>query len=140
MKWIEGHFQIPKTSFNIVLQLAKYQSTKKLIPISFKILWTQGITTTRLEDLETTARSENLYKIRRSLDHYKIITYNFPRIKIPNSPNRNGIIYLAFSLTSRHPVADYTPRKLYFHFFSHWMGHDRGDSFPFHFEPNGTPF
>ena len=31
-------------------------------------------------------------------------------------------------------------RKLYFHFLSHWMGYDRGDSFPFDFEPNGNPF
>ena len=31
-------------------------------------------------------------------------------------------------------------RKLYFHFLSHWMGYDRGDSFPFNFEPNGNPF
>ena len=31
-----------------------------------------------------------------------------------------------------------TLRKLYFH--SHWMGYDRGDSFPFDFEPNGFPF
>jgi len=29
-------------------------------------------------------------------------------------------------------------RKLYFH--SNWMGYDRGDSFPFDFEPNGIPF
>ena len=29
-------------------------------------------------------------------------------------------------------------RKLCFHFFSHWMGYDRGDSFDF--EPNGIPF
>ena len=30
--------------------------------------------------------------------------------------------------------------KLVFHFFSNWIGHDRGDSFPFDFEPNGIPF
>ena len=33
-----------------------------------------------------------------------------------------------------------TLRKLYFHFLSHWMGYDRGDSFPFDFEPNGFSF
>ena len=33
-----------------------------------------------------------------------------------------------------------TLRKLYFHFFSHWMVYDRGDSFPFYFEPNGILF
>ena len=33
-----------------------------------------------------------------------------------------------------------TLRKLYFHFLSHWMGYDRGDGFPFNFEPNGIPF
>ena len=31
-------------------------------------------------------------------------------------------------------------RKLYFHFLSHWMGYDRGDSFSFDFKPNGIPF
>ena len=31
-------------------------------------------------------------------------------------------------------------RKLYLHFFSHWMGYNRGDGFPFNFEPNGIPF
>ena len=31
-------------------------------------------------------------------------------------------------------------RKLYFYFLSRWMGYDRGDSFPFDFEPNGIPF
>ena len=31
-------------------------------------------------------------------------------------------------------------RKLLFHFLSNWMGYDRGDSFPFDFEPNGFPF
>ena len=29
-------------------------------------------------------------------------------------------------------------RKLYFHFLSNWMGYDRGDSFSFDFEPNGS--
>ena len=33
-----------------------------------------------------------------------------------------------------------TLRKLNFHFLSHWMGYDRGDSIPFDFEPNGIPF
>ena len=33
-----------------------------------------------------------------------------------------------------------TMRKLVFHFLSHWMGYDRGDSFPFDFEPNGIAF
>ena len=33
-----------------------------------------------------------------------------------------------------------TLRKLVFHFLSNWMGYDRGDSFPFNFEPNGNPF
>ena len=33
-----------------------------------------------------------------------------------------------------------TLRKLCFHFLSHWMGYDRGGSFPFDFEPNGFPF
>ena len=28
----------------------------------------------------------------------------------------------------------------YFHFLSHWMGYDRGDSFPFDSEPNLFPF
>ena len=31
-------------------------------------------------------------------------------------------------------------RKLDFHFLSYWMGYDRGDSFPFDFEPNEIPF
>ena len=31
-------------------------------------------------------------------------------------------------------------RKLYFLFFSYWMGYDRGDSFPIDVEPNGVPF
>ena len=31
-------------------------------------------------------------------------------------------------------------RKLVFHFLSNWMGYDRGDSFPFDFEPNENPF
>ena len=30
--------------------------------------------------------------------------------------------------------------KLYFHFLSNWTGSDRGDSFPFDFEPNRIPF
>ena len=30
--------------------------------------------------------------------------------------------------------------KLYFLFLSNWMGYDRGNSFPFDFEPNGNPF
>ena len=30
--------------------------------------------------------------------------------------------------------------ELYFHFLSHWMGDDRGDSFPSDFEPDGIPF
>ena len=34
----------------------------------------------------------------------------------------------------------YTLRKLYFYFLSHWIGYDRGDRFPFDFEPNGNPF
>ena len=33
-----------------------------------------------------------------------------------------------------------TLRKLYSPFLSNWMGYDRGDSFPFDFEPNGIPF
>ena len=33
-----------------------------------------------------------------------------------------------------------TLRKLYFHFLLNRMGYDRGDSFPFDFEPNGIPF
>ena len=32
-----------------------------------------------------------------------------------------------------------TLRKLNFHFLSHRMWYDRGDSFPFNFEPNGNP-
>ena len=31
-------------------------------------------------------------------------------------------------------------RKQYFDFLSNLMGYDRGDSFPFDFEPNGIPF
>ena len=31
-------------------------------------------------------------------------------------------------------------RKLDFHFLSNWMGYDRGDSFPFDFEPNEIQF
>ena len=34
----------------------------------------------------------------------------------------------------------HTLRKLYFHVLSHWMGYDRGDNFPFNFEPNGILF
>ena len=34
----------------------------------------------------------------------------------------------------------YTLRKLSFYFLSNWMGYDRGDSFPFDFQPNGIPF
>ena len=33
-----------------------------------------------------------------------------------------------------------TLRKLCFHLLSQWKGYDRGDSFPFNFEPNGIPF
>ena len=33
-----------------------------------------------------------------------------------------------------------TLRKLFFHFLSHLMGYDRGDSFPFDFGPNRIPF
>ena len=33
-----------------------------------------------------------------------------------------------------------TLRKLYFHFLSHGIGYDHGDSFPFDFEPNENPF
>ena len=33
-----------------------------------------------------------------------------------------------------------TLRKLVFHFLSNWIGYDRGDSFPFDFEPNGILF
>ena len=33
-----------------------------------------------------------------------------------------------------------TLRKLVFHYLPNWMGSDRGDSFPFDFEPNGVPF
>ena len=36
--------------------------------------------------------------------------------------------------------AHVTLTKLYFHFLSYWMGYDRGDSFPFNFEPNRIPF
>ena len=39
-----------------------------------------------------------------------------------------------------HFKSHVTLRKLYFHFLSHWMGCDRGDSFPFDFEPNGNLF
>ena len=38
------------------------------------------------------------------------------------------------------PLYSHTLRKIYFHFLSHGMGYDRGDSFPFDFEPNGIPF
>ena len=31
-------------------------------------------------------------------------------------------------------------RKQCFYFLSHWMGYDRGDRFPFDFEPNRIPF
>ena len=31
-----------------------------------------------------------------------------------------------------------TPRKLIFYFLSHLMGYDRGNRFPFDFEPNGN--
>ena len=34
----------------------------------------------------------------------------------------------------------YTLRKLCFHCLSNCIGYDRGDSFPFDFEPNGIPF
>ena len=33
-----------------------------------------------------------------------------------------------------------TLTKLDFYFLLNWMGYDRGDSFPFDFEPNGNPF
>ena len=39
-----------------------------------------------------------------------------------------------------HMLSSHPLRKLYFHFLSHWMGYDRGDSFPFDFKPNGIPF
>ena len=35
---------------------------------------------------------------------------------------------------------DPTLTKLVFHFLSNLMGYDRGDSFPFDFEPNGFAF
>jgi len=37
-------------------------------------------------------------------------------------------------------ASDHTLRKLYFHFLSNWIGYDRGDNFPFKFEPNEIPF
>ena len=37
-------------------------------------------------------------------------------------------------------MRDFALRKLCFHFLSHSMGYDRGDSFPFDFEPNRIPF
>ena len=49
----------------------------------------------------------------------------------------------SLSAAVRQIVAEITrgaPRKLYLHFFSNLMGHDRGDSCPFDFEPNGIPF
>ena len=39
-----------------------------------------------------------------------------------------------------HSVLVLTLRKLVFYFLSYWMGYDRGDSFPFDFEPNRIPF
>ena len=33
-----------------------------------------------------------------------------------------------------------TLRKLCFHFLSYWLGYDRGDSFPFNFEPSDISF
>ena len=47
------------------------------------------------------------------------------------------LIAVVFGSTLTHGC---TLRKLCFHFLSHWMGYDRGDSFPFGFEPNGVPF
>ena len=44
---------------------------------------------------------------------------------------------LSSRLLSQIPTA---LRKLYFQFLSHWMGYDRGDSFPFDFKPNGNLF
>ena len=39
------------------------------------------------------------------------------------------------------PSSQFTLRKLVFYFLSNiWMGYDRGDSFPFDFEPNAIPF
>jgi len=48
-----------------------------------------------------------------------------------------SMIAVVFGSTLTHGS---TLRKLYFHFLSHLMGYDRGDSFPFDFEPNEIPF
>ena len=51
-------------------------------------------------------------------------------------PPRPSLAFLA-------RLEKFTPaalRKLCFHFLSHWMENDRGDSFPSDFEPNGIPF
>ena len=47
---------------------------------------------------------------------------------------------LFFYLYKKYGFNLSTLRKLCFHFLSHWMGYDPGDSFPFNFEPNGIPF
>ena len=48
-------------------------------------------------------------------------------------------IYIYVCIYKLLPILN-LPRKLYFHFFSNFMGYDRGDNFPFNFEPNGIPF
>ena len=64
-------------------------------------------------------------ELRKALNCYPIIPRD-PSISECPGP---GIVYRTRAL-----------RKLVFHFLSHWMGYDRGDSFPFDFKPNGISF
>jgi len=56
------------------------------------------------------------------------------RKKIP------GNKFVKLLTLSNIKASDHTLRKLCFHFLSNWIGYDRGDNFPFKFEPNGIPF
>ena len=105
--------------------------------------------------------------IKRIIDWFaclKIETYPFPSrfdSQIPDLAAQTVLcsasIYLLWNILSDfllvfasflaifvccHQAATtfHAQRKLYFHFLSHWMGYDRGDSFSSDFKPNGIQF
>ena len=71
-----------------------------------------------------------LYKSTREVSFFSVLAhktkYTFPMIALATRRRGSG--------------EGSTLRKLYLHFLSHWMGYDRGNSFPFDFEPTGIQF
>ena len=66
-----------------------------------------------------------------------------PSSQEPHSHNMNYGSYFGMTplIQPRTSCRTYTEKTIFpFNFISHWMGYDRGDSFPFDFEPNGDPF